>query len=292
VDDATSSIAAADETARREQTMSILSTLCRPVRSTRLAERAARSPLRPMHWRRSLKAAKRLWFDYGHLRSVCTESAVDRDGHPLPWYTYPAIEFLAQLDFSRCRVFEYGTGNSTLFWAQRAREVVSVEHDRQWYEYVRARVPANATVIYEPDLQEYAAAIGRVAGGFDVIVVDGPARRLTRARGAAAALTRLNPGGLIILDNSDWLPRSASLLRDTDLLQVDFSGFVPIGSSTQTTSLYFHREFRLRPVGERQPRLSIGAAAKDWESHHAVSASEIRASVAEMAEMAEAAENS
>lgn len=259
--------------------MSLLTTLCRPVRRTRFGERAARSPLRPMYWRRSLQAAKRLWFDYGHLRSVCTESAVDRDGHPLPWYTYPAIEFLAQLDFSGCRVFEYGTGNSTLFWAQRAREVVSVEHDPQWYDYVRARVPANAAVIYEPDLQAYAAAIARVAGGFDVIVVDGPARQLTRARAAAAALTRLNPGGLIILDNSDWLPTSTTLLREADLLQVDFSGFVPIATGTQTTSLYFHRECRLQPLGARQPQLSLGAAPKDWESHHAVTASEIRAAV-------------
>jgi hypothetical protein len=197
------------------------------------------------------------------------ESAINAAGEPLAWYTYPAIEYLSQLDFSDCRVFEFGSGNSTLFWARRAQAVVSVEHDRSWYERLRDRVPANCTLVYEPDLERYARIISDFAERFDVIVVDGPARGLTRARAAAAALSSLKRGGLIILDNSDWLPRSAQLLRDADLLQVDFHGFVPIAEHTQTTSLYFHRDCRLRPLGEAQPHPSIGGVHKDWESHRA-----------------------
>ena len=44
---------------------------------------------------------------------------------------------------------------------------------------------------------------------------------------------------MIILDNSDWLPDSARLLRDADLLQVDMSGFIPIGDHTQTHIVLF-----------------------------------------------------
>ena len=242
-----------------------------PLRRTTLGEfvahsSIARSPWRPQYWKNSYAAARTLWFTYGHLRTVRSRSAVDAGGEPLPWYTYPAIEYLRQLDFSGKDVFEYGSGNSTLFWARRARRVVSVEDDERWVASLSQRLPANCTMLLESDLRPYPDVIRRYPGGFDIIVVDGPARGRTRFRCAQAALEHLRPGGLIILDNSDWLPQSAQLLRDAGLLQVDMSGFIPIGAQTQTTSLFFHRTWNLQPVGGRQPHLSAGAVAKDWET--------------------------
>ena len=37
---------------------------------------------------------------WGHQRSLYERDAIDGNGDPLPWYTYPAIEYLRQLDFS------------------------------------------------------------------------------------------------------------------------------------------------------------------------------------------------
>lgn len=240
--------------------------LLKPLRRTIVGDRLARSPLRPMYWRPSLEAAKTLWFTYGHVKSVRASSAIDGRGDAVPWYTYPAIEYLKQFDFSASSVFEYGSGNSTMFWGQRAARVVSVEDEEAWYENVRQRVPANCTVVHEADLREYPHVINRFPDRFDIIVVDGPARGFTRLKCARAAFERLAPGGLVILDNSDWLPESARFLRESDLLQVDMSGFTPIATQTQTTSFFFHRECRLRPRDGRQPHLSAGGVAKDWET--------------------------
>lgn len=57
-----------------------------------------------------------LAFEYGQFKTIKNWECVDKDGNPIPWYTYPAIEFLNSLDFSSKNVFEYGTGNSTLWW--------------------------------------------------------------------------------------------------------------------------------------------------------------------------------
>jgi hypothetical protein len=239
----------------------------RAIKTTKFGKQLANSPLRRQHWDASLKAAKTLWFAYGHLNSVRSETALDAAGAPVPWYTYPAIEFLKQFDFSTRTVFEYGAGNSTLFWAQRAAYVVSVEDNDEWYEQLRTRVPPNCTLLHEPDLQRYATVVTRFPDRFDVMVIDGPARGLTRLKCAFASLKQLRPGGLIILDNSDWLPESARVLREADLLQVDFSGFAPIVAGTQTTSFFFHRECRLVPRTGRQPLPSAGAKLVDWEAH-------------------------
>ena len=215
-------------------------------------------------WIPSLKAARVLWRDYAHLESVKSQRAVDAEGNPLPWYTYPAIEFLRQLDFSDKTVFEYGSGMSTLFWAGKAKRVVSVEDDEQWCGTLRNLLPANAELIYEPDLANFPGIISS-RGEFDIIVVDGPARGRTRLKCCHAALPHLGEGGLIILDNSDWLPESAKTLREHGLLEVDMTGFAPICGHVQTTSLFFHRAFAVSPLTGRQPVPGQGARLGDWE---------------------------
>ena len=236
------------------------------LKKTTIGSYLAECPIRPRSWKRSLAAAKLLLFGYGHLKSVHSRSSVDAGGQPIPWFTYPAIEFLQQLDISGKTVFEYGSGNSTLFWAARADRVVSVEDEEHWSNSLIARVPANCTVLQEADLRHYVDAIHQYPEGFDIIVVDGPSRGHTRLKCARAAVEHLKPGGMIILDNSDWLPQSARVLREADLLQVDMSGFIPVGDHTQTTSFFFHRECRFASRSHRQPQPSIGAVHEDWET--------------------------
>jgi hypothetical protein len=213
----------------------------------------------------SVSAAYGLLFSYAHLASVRSGRCVDAENKPVPWYTYPAIEYLRQLDFSERTVFEYGSGNSTLFWGAVAKRVVSIEDDEAWFGSLRDQRPPNVELVLETDLHEYAAAILRYPEPFDVIVVDGAARGHTRLRCSRHALERLRRGGMIILDNSDWLPESARVLREAGLIQVDMTGFAPISGHTQTTSFFLDRGFDFRPRGPRQPLPGTGAVDKVWE---------------------------
>lgn len=234
-------------------------------RKTRLTPHLSAALLKPSTWIAPVRAARSLWFDYAHLRSAAMQQAVDADGRAVPWYTYPAIEYLRQLDFTGKQVFEYGSGNSTIFWGASAERVVSAEEDEAWYATLGPKLPANCELILETDLARYVDVIRRYPGGFDVIVVDGASRGRTRLKCSRAALECLRPGGLIILDNSDWLPESSRLLRESGLIQVDMTGFVPINGNTQTTSLFLHREFVVKPKGARLPQPGPGATNKNWE---------------------------
>jgi hypothetical protein len=240
------------------------SPLALPVRP--LLRRFKTSPFMPHHWAKAWRLFKIINFDYGYLRSVAVEKPLDADGDPYPWYTYPALEYLKQLDFSDKTVFEYGCGHSTLFWAARAAAVVSVEHNPQWFNLVRQRVPGNCTLVHEPESDAYAAAITGFNRQFDVIVIDGLVTGRTRLKCARAAVASLRAGGMIILDNADWLPESARHLRSAGLIQVDMTGFAPINDYTCTTSFFLHRAFAFAPLHDRQPVPGIGARAYNWES--------------------------
>jgi hypothetical protein len=99
-----------------------------------------------------------------------------------------------------------------------------------------------------------------------VIVIDGYAKSRVRYQCAQSSLPQLAANGLIILDNSDWLPATASYLRQAGLIEIDLSGPVPGNEYCQITSFFFTREFDFQPSGRRQPLAPVGGKIDNWES--------------------------
>jgi hypothetical protein len=181
------------------------------------------------------------WFESGNGRGP-----VDAGGNPLPWYTYPAIYWLESILTGSERVFEYGSGNSTRWFASRVQSVVAVEHDESWANRVRPLVPHNVELHFVPlsasDVPEkrsatYVSAIAaQQQGGFDIVVVDGEARNAC----CQAALPYLQHNGLLILDNSDWpeFEPANTLLLEQGFGRMDFIGPVPGNVGWSSTSVY------------------------------------------------------
>lgn len=222
----------------------------------KLAPEHLKRTFRKARTRAALLSALDSW---GFEASRRLAQPVDRMGRPLPWYTYPAIAFLDGLSFSDCDVLEWGAGNSTLYWAHKARFVHSIEHDRHWFDLLsKYELPANVTLVHAGDSASYLD--GPQGDSFDVVVVDG----LHRAACARRAPLHLRPGGLIILDNSDWLPKTAAQLREAGLIQADFHGLGPINEYPWCTSIFFTRGFVNRPSG-RQPRRDPLSLDREWD---------------------------
>jgi hypothetical protein len=171
---------------------------------------------------------------HGHAQTLEAKLPIAADGSPLPWYTYPAIEYCNQLDASGLNIFEYGSGNSSLYWARKGAKVWCVEHDPAWYENMRIKSAQLCDISLRNSTDTYASAIAEVGLTFDIVIIDG----VWRNQSAAAAIAHLQKDGLIILDNSDWYTDVAQFLRSHDLFQVDFSGFGPVNNYCWTTSIF------------------------------------------------------
>lgn len=61
---------------------------------------------------------------YGQFQSIKKWSCVDKDGNPIPWYTYPAIEYLSNLDFCNKTILEWGGGILHYFGQNDARNLL------------------------------------------------------------------------------------------------------------------------------------------------------------------------
>lgn len=210
-------------------------------RLTRLVRRALPSPVSQL----AVAVGTAVWTPVafsarsGHFRSALRRRAVDAAGRALPWYTYPAIEFLAHQDYAGRRVLEWGAGHSTVWWSARAASVLAFDSDPKWVERVRTAAPAAAIHRVPDDLTGVDAHLG--GGPFDVIVIDG----LDRLRCAQRSPALLADGGAIVFDNSEgyWGPEGRypvlDLLRSEGFQRVDFYGYAPGVFWPHCTSVFF-----------------------------------------------------
>lgn len=147
----------------------------------------------------------------------------------LPYMCWGAIDLLRREVGEGTKVFEYGSGGSTVFLAGLGAELVSVEHDAQWYGLIQKRLvdldlnrvdhrfvppvyPASWGDLGRGDVygsgmeryvgmdfRDYVEVINEFPDSyFDVLIIDGRAR----VKCAQVGLAKVRNGGLLLLDDS------------------------------------------------------------------------------------------
>lgn len=142
-----------------------------------------------------------------------------------PWLPYSVSRKLTKLTNKNIKIFEYGTGSSTCFFLKRGCEVISVEHDPNWFELVTheierrnlnnwqgfLKIPDPLFYSREYELfqssklqykscsfESYVKTIQQFPDNyFDIILIDGRARTSC----FQFALPKVKETGLIIWDN-------------------------------------------------------------------------------------------
>jgi hypothetical protein len=177
----------------------------------------------------------------GHFKSSFRRAAVSPTGEPLPWYTFPCIDFLRLRNFSGRSVLEFGGGQSSVWWGRQASRVVTFEGDQAWYRRIRSGMPANVDLRLvtgatpEARVNEIRSALREVGDAkFDVVVIDG----LDRRQLVSIACEQLAPGGIVICDNSEGYGFHDAL-SGRGLSRVEFYGHAPGVLLPHCTSIVF-----------------------------------------------------
>lgn len=123
-----------------------------------------------------------------------------------PWFTRDAISVLEDaLSGGEKSVVEYGSGASTVWLASRCRRLVSVEHDREWHNFILPRVahlPASVDLRFVEDAEtdhwrRYCESVDEL-GVFDIAIVDGRCR----VEIARRLRDHVAPFGMIVVDDA------------------------------------------------------------------------------------------
>jgi predicted O-methyltransferase YrrM len=119
----------------------------------------------------------------------------------LPWYNPDLIAFLEIFLKKEHQVFEYGGGNSTLYYSAKVLNVCTIETKKEWIDFVLVHnSKQNIEIKLCENLQNFASEIQYFqVKKFDLIVVDSR----DRAKCLSHCLPFLKANGIIILDNSE-----------------------------------------------------------------------------------------
>jgi hypothetical protein len=187
-----------------------------------------------------------------------------------PWITFKTIDYLKKNVTEQFRVFEYGGGGSTLFFVKRAKEVITVENNEEWFailsemmakkkyqnwkgnfikgqsgDYVTAPDISNPDHYSSDDASSkgmnyynYASAIDAYADNyFDLVLVDGRSRPSCMKH----AIPKIKKGGLLILDNSDrdyYHTYFKQIISEQFITIIDEAGPGPYSMDFSKTSIW------------------------------------------------------
>lgn len=194
------------------------------------------------------------------------------DKNPLngtPWICYSAIDYFKKVVKKDMMIFEYGSGNSTLLFASLGGEVLSVEHNEEWHSMLCAELKKRAlpnvsvkllSPVYIANYSEDPSSLTSYSsisvGGyesmsfeayvneiqnypdnhFDIIFVDGR----TRPACIAKSYTKIKPGGLLVLDNSEraHYDKAIKFIDGLGWPKKEFYGTIPRADNFSRTTFW------------------------------------------------------
>ncbi|MFM7759205.1 MAG: hypothetical protein ACKO6J_09755 [Crocinitomicaceae bacterium] len=148
--------------------------------------------------------------------------------YPCPWLSPSSVRFLKNHLTKEMSGLEFGSGISTLFTAPKVKQLISVEHDEQWYQLILDRfknegitnvdyrfIAQNDSIQFSEKSFEMTEKLGFEVrkdyvnyymtvesipdNSLDLLLVDGRAR----PECLYYALPKMKKNGLVILDNSE-----------------------------------------------------------------------------------------
>ncbi|MEP7323363.1 MAG: hypothetical protein ABI761_15670 [Saprospiraceae bacterium] len=185
----------------------------------------------------------------------------------IPWVVFKAKNWIDSYLNENMFVFEWGSGGSTIYFANRVKKVISIEHSIEWYEKVSNTIGYEKIkncdyFLIEPQkssiaqflpygsytyvsktfkehsnllFKKYVRKIDEYPDEkFDLIMIDG------RSRAACInhAVKKVKKGGYLLLDNSErdiYLPVMKKLNRFT---RHDFFGNGPFSEEKWQTTIW------------------------------------------------------
>ena len=157
---------------------------------------------------------------------------------PVPMISYRGRQAIEKILRPDSRMVEFGSGQSTLWFAVRVGNLLSIEDDAGWFAHVQRELATRSIPNVRHELRTvdtYADLSSIENGSLDFALVDGR----DRAACIHAILPKLKVGGWLYLDNSDKdmtrpdgdLRRAEAELRqavaDRDGRILSFSDFSP-----------------------------------------------------------------
>jgi len=176
--------------------------------------------------------------DVGWFNAFKNKSSVGKNNEPIPWVTYSFIDFILPRLNKNLELFEFGSGNSTLFYARYVKSILTVEHNKNWYNKIKMSLPENAGIIFKNvDEKQYEESVLLSDKFYDIIIIDAE----KRVECLKQSISRLKEAGVVVLDDSDReeYADAYSIMKEKGFKHLDFWGISPGYFNRKATSVFY-----------------------------------------------------
>lgn len=157
-----------------------------------------------------------------------------------PWLHPSIVMYMEALIKPDWNILEHGSGGSTIWFAKRAKNVVSVEHNKEWMDFIQEQADKqgidNLHLVFNESPVELQDNLPD-GMGYDLLLIDG--ERTERIKWIDSAKYLVRHGGIVVLDNCNRpeYQDARTLLRLKSLHYITFDTNPP--SHTQAvTEMY------------------------------------------------------
>lgn len=140
----------------------------------------------------------------------------------LPWIHDDVIKFLEKKINKNTTMLEFGSGDSTIYFSNLTNNLISIEHNKDWYNKIKPHLKSNVKYIlsyvnyvsrpstdmkfYNHDTIEELLGENIPDEHFDIIFIDG----INRVNCVYGSINKLKKGGVLILDDSNRIENPVS----------------------------------------------------------------------------------
>ena len=180
-----------------------------------------------------------LW-NSGWIKSYQEKRPVNLKGEAQPWLSLPFIKFLESRLNKDMTVFEYGSGNSSIYLSSKGLEIWSVEHNEAWYQKIKSFNLANHHIYYQALEESYIDFIYTLDRKYDLIIIDGR-QRLDCIK---PSVEHLSGNGVIVFDDldRDRYQKAYNLFSGYGFKHIDFWGMALGSFRMKCTSIFYRQE--------------------------------------------------
>jgi len=143
----------------------------------------------------------------------------------LPKLNLQTIEFLKKIITPESLVFETGSGNSTIWFGKRAKKVVALENNGNWYELIQKLIKEenlqNVKLYFDPfyPIKQFREILqGEDIIEYDIVLHDGPFHAWSRILAMKFIHLFVKPGGYLIVDDIGNKQCARGIRENLDIL--------------------------------------------------------------------------
>ena len=192
-------------------------------------------------------------YDYFKMASIMTIIKAKGLYQKKPMLSLPFLDWFESYDFSAFNLIEFGSGNSTNYFAEKVKKVISFETNLEYFNTIKPSLLDNVDYRFIESNDLKTKELDIVINEKTIIFVDCFTNRLLTTKN----ILKLGLPNIFILDNSDMYKNTCKYVYSKGYTEIPFWGIRLEETQEACTSVFIKNTFNM--IEKNYEYFSVGS---------------------------------